>query len=417
MTAKAAVERALARRAEMRMEDAHVAAAAERVAVAEGAFWPTLAAYADMQHARSYDPYSGVEVTGDFAGTPVFLSVERVLAPYQAVAGVESVWNVYAGGADRARTHAARAELAAAQAQRELTRRQLILDAATGYWELRKAQMQYARAQKLAAHATETANIAAVQWQAGRISALARDRAALAALAAEMDLRRAERTREDRWQTYRGVLILPASEMPTLSDDPARFDVAAIIAAVAPQAPHPLPIKLAAHRTAAAARVQAARAPYYPQLEFFARAQGVGRDDSGIEGAWSDLKRQDEVVGARLRWQLFSGGQQRARLREAQADAILAELRQEQGERDRAERARQRAATLAQADDALALASKRRELALAEQKVATAQRELAQITAVQYRAAELATAEAEEKLAFAHIDRLLAQLAEALSPL
>lgn len=429
VTAKAAIERALARRAEMRMEDAHIAAAAARLDVAEGAYWPSLAAYADTQHARSYDPYSGVEVSADFAGTPILISVERVLAPYQAVAGLESVWNLYAGGADSARTRAARAELAAAHAQRELTRRQLIVDAAAGYWALRKAQMHYARAHRQAQHAGASARIAAAQWQAGRISALARDRAELAALTADVDLRRSERARDDRWQTYRSVLVLSASDMPALSDDPAQFDLAAVLAAVgeSPSASsgtspgsipntHPLPSKLAGQSAAARAHIDAARAPYYPQIEFFARAQAVGRDDTGLDGAWSGLQRQDEIVGARLRWNLFSGGRDRARVRAARAEATLAELRHEQGERDRAERARERATAVALAEETLKLALKRRDIARAELAVAGAQRELAQITAVQYETVELTLAEAEELLAFAHIDRLLAQLAAALAP-
>ena len=417
VTARAAVERALTQRAEMRREDAHIAAAAARLAVAEGAYWPTLAAYADMQHARTYDPYSGVEVTGDLAGTPIFVAVERVLVPYQAVAGLESVWNLYTGGADDARVHVARAELAAAHAQRELTRRALIVDAAAGYWALRKAQLQHTRAQTQAQHAAASARIAAAQWQAGRISALARERTELAALEAEHALRRSERVRDDRWQSYRSVLALPAGDMPALSDDPAQFDLAAILAALGIASPaHPLPAKLAAEVAAARARADVARAAHSPQLELFARAQAVGRDDAGFGGAWSDLKRQDEVVGARLRWNLFNGGQERARERAARAEATIAELRHEQGERDRAERARERATAVALAEDALALAEKRRELARGELAVARAERELAQITAVQFQAAELALAEAEEQLTFAHIERLLAQLAAALAP-
>lgn len=417
VTARAAVERALAQRAEMRSEDVHIAAAAARVAVAEGAYWPTLAAYADMQHARNYDTYSGVEVSADLAGAPLFIAVERVLVPYQAATGLESVWNLYAGGGDRARVRAARAELMAAYAQRELTRRRLIVDAAGGYWALRKAQLQYTRAHTQAQHAAASARVAAAQWQAGRISALARERAELAALEAEHALRRSERLRDDRWQSYRSVLALPAGDMPVLSDDPAEFDLVAILAALGiSSSAHPLPAKLAAEVGAARARADTARAPLYPQLELFARAQAVGRDGAGFDGAWSDLKRQDEIVGARLRWNLFTGGQDRARVRTARAEAMLAELRYEQGERDRAERAREQATAAALAEDALALAHKRRALAHAQLQVADAQSDLRQITELQHRAAAIALAEADEDVVLAYIDRLLAQLTVALAP-
>lgn len=418
VTAKAAIERALAHRAEMHMENAQVAIAAAKLAAAESAFWPTLDAYADTQHARTYDDYSGVEVSADFAGTPILISVERVLAPYQTIVGLESTLNLYTGGGQTARTHAARAELVAAQAQRELTRRQLILDAAGGYWELRKAQMQFTRGQAQAEHAAASARVIEAQWQAGRVSALARERVLLTAMETQMTLRQAERVRDDRWQSYRSVLVLPSNEMPLLIDDPAKFDFDAVKVALLENtdSEHPLAIKLHAQALAAEARVRAARAPFYPQVELFGRAQAAGRDDAGVDGAWSDLKRQDEIVGVRLRWNLFSGGATRARLQESQAEASLAQLRTEQGARDRAERARQRASAVTQAEDALALAYRRRDLARQEQTVAKAQRELQQITAVQYRAAELATALADENLDFVHIDYLLARLAAYLAP-
>lgn len=413
VTTEAAIARALAHRAEMRAEDAQVAAAAARLAAAEGVFWPRFDAYADTQHARTYDDYSGIEVRGEFAGTPISVSVERVLAPYQAFAGIESTLSLYAGGAHTAGARAARAELLAAHAQRELTRRQLIFDAAAGYWELRKAQMRFARAQLQAEHALATARIVEAQWQVGRVSALARERALLATLEAEMNLRQAERVRDDRWQSYRSVLVLPAAEMPALTDDPAQFDFAAVKAALFDkhQDRHPLAVKLQAQTEAAGGRARAARAPFYPQVELFGRVQAAGRDDAGFVGAWSDLRRQDEIVGVRLRWNLFNGGKTRARAAEAQAEATLAQLRSEQGARERAERARERASAVARAEDALALAQRRRDLVRQEQAVAKARRELQQITAVQYQAAELATAEADEQLSFAHIERLLAQLA------
>lgn len=418
VTAKAAIERALAQRAEMRMEDAQVEIAEARLAAAEGAFWPTLDAYVDTQHARTYDPYSGVEVSADFAGTPILISVNRVLAPYQAIAGLESVLNVYAGGAHSARAQAARADLIAVQAQRELTRRQLILDAAIGYWELRKAQMQFARGRAQAEHADATARVIEAQWQAGRVSKLARERVLLTALETQIGLRQAERVRDDRWQTYRSVLVLPVMEMQVLTDDPAQFDLAAVKEILLDKIPgaHPLAVKLQAQAGAAGERVRAARAPFYPQVELFARAQAAGRDDASVDGAWSDLKRQDEIVGLRLRWNLFNGGQTRARLHESQAEAALARLRGEQGARDHAERLRQRATSVAQAEDALTLALRRRDLARQEQAVATAQRELQQITATQFQAAELAAAAAEDNLSFAYIDRLLTQLAAYLAP-
>lgn len=74
--------------------------------------------------------------------------------------------------------------------------------------------------------------------------------------------------------------------------------------------PHPVLVEAQADLDTSRATVTEVQAEYHPSVDLFTKASIIGRSESSVDNAFSDLHRGRAVVGVRLnKWNWFNGGQ------------------------------------------------------------------------------------------------------------
>lgn len=415
-----AVNTALGNRPELLITQAQLAGAGAKVGEMRGAFLPTLDLYSDVRKTTNYDPFTGINVSANILGQPVDVSITNTIPVYQVVASAELGLNLYAGGLNTKHYAEASAEERAIRAQVSIVRREVILDIATAYWNLKRAQMESALASEALTLARDDERIAMAKWNQGRIAELARDRASLKTLEAEARLTSATVALREKNQGYLLALGFPpqadsTDEGPTLRDDPAAMDVEKLLHYV--DTPQPRIAKAEAEAAAASARQAAQRSEFYPRVDLFLRYNQVGRDDHQLDDAFSDLSRQNRYAGVRLQWNLFNGQQSTYRLKRATEEAYVARMRIEQERADQLKVLHEKQARVKTLPNDVALAEKRHAVALLEARIARAQMSNQQVSEQEYKSREFAVKEAEVRVTMTRIDLALARLSQALTGL
>ncbi len=228
-----AIRQALDHRLDVRMEETNLQIAQTKINEARGIFLPTLDLVTDTQRVKNYDLFSSVDISATVLGQPLSVSVTNNVPQYQTSAALETNWNIYAGGSDNARLDEMQANDNAAQAQRDITRQNVILEVATAYWALRKAQIEQAQAVRAAALARDEAQFAATQYEQGRLSEIDKQTKLLKATESELQEKQAQRNLHERISAFLSALGQPeqyvGSTLDDLKDDPDNIDIGALL--------------------------------------------------------------------------------------------------------------------------------------------------------------------------------------------
>lgn len=417
LTLREAVETALNNRPDVKIAPLRSAGAHARVNEIKGQFLPTLDIFSDVRETTNYDPFTGIEISATINGQPLAATVTRTVPPYEVNTGIELGVNLYAGGLTTARLAEAGAEERAVAAQNALERRDVVLEVATAYWDLKKAQVEQDLAQQALDLARVHESIAQAKWKEGRASELELRVTALRTAESEARLSNAENALAEHWRRYEIALGVQAPARYAerggpLRDDPETIDVNELLRHVA--FPRPTVARAEAEGQAAEARLRAQRAEFYPRLDLYARYNQVGRDEDRFNDALSDWARQDRLIGLKLQWNLFNGLQSSYRSRRAQSELDVSRLRVDHERALYLREAQEKRQRVARLTNDLALAHKRLDIAHAEARIAQVQRNSGAISEEQYRSREFAVKEAAARVTIAKIDLALARLAAAL---
>lgn len=408
-----AVEMALSNRTELGIAKAQVSGAQAKVKESRGAFLPTVDLFSDARHTKSYDTFSGIDVSATVNGQPLNATITRSVPTYQVTSGTELGLNIYSGGLTTARISEASAQERVARAQKALAQREVVLDIAETYWSLKRAQMEEDLAAESVDLARRQERVHKNKWESGQISELERDSASLKTLEAEMRLANAVAARKEQSRRYRLALGIPlqvdhSEQRELLTDDPRMIDLNVFRELL--DVPQPDIFKAKAEVDAAIAQERAQRAEYYPRVDFFLRYNQIGRDDEQLSDALANHSRQDRIVGIRLQWNLFNGLQSMFRLERAQADLNVAQLRADQEEANKLRAIQERRARIAARQNDVVLAEKRVDLAKLEARIARTQSESRLISEQQYRSKEFSVKEATTQVVIARIELIMTQL-------
>ncbi|MHB8473137.1 MAG: TolC family protein [Gammaproteobacteria bacterium] len=414
-----AVNTALSRRPELMISKARLAGAGAKVSEMRGAFLPSLDLYSDVRKTTNYDSFSGVNISAIIFGQPVNATVTNTIPVYQVTSGVELSLNLYAGGLNFAHLAEASAEERANQAQDNIARREVILDVATAYWDLKRAQMEQGLAAEALALARDDERIASAQWKEGRLSELARDTGTLKALEAEARLTGANSIIKEKWQRY--LLALgyhPQTDridpMALPIDDSAAMDLDRLLLRYV-NTPQPNVAKANAEADGASARVDAQRAEFSPRVDFYLAFNQVGRDNDQLNHTFSNLSRQNSFVGVRLQWNLFTGQQSTYRQKRALEELYVARMRVDQERANQLKTWYEQQSHMEVLPAEVALAEKHRDIAKLELRIARVQMNTQQISEQEYRSREFAAKEADVRVTLSKIDLALARLSLAVT--
>lgn len=417
LSLEAAAEFALGRRVEPGLARARTRAAEARIGEKRAEFLPSINLIADTKQIMNYDPFSGIEISGRVNGLPVSATVTRTVPRYQSFAGIEAVWNLYAGGQSLARVEAAQAETQAAEIQLSMENRRTLIDVATAFWDLHKAQMEQALADDALALAREEERLIRVGFDQGRDSRLDVRGAAVDVTEAEVRLGNATLAVGDKWRRYELALGL-APDAHTARANPRLLDDAQAVSRITgrwlKQMAGDGVDKADAELRAARAEARSERAALYPRVDLYARYNVVGRSDGAADDALSELRRQDRIVGVRMQWNLFDGFHTTHRMERSRAEANVAALRLEQERFGHLRELGEKRTRVEQIGNEIILAEKRLELARLQEKIAGVRSEVRQIPEIQARSRAFATREAQARLAQVEVDLRLAKLALAL---
>lgn len=406
-----AIAYALAHRNDMRIESKERERANKRVDEARGAFQPTLDVTADAKQTRLYDTFSGITIETSIGGQPVTATVEREEPRYQSNLSLETVLNLYAGGADTARLDQAFAESRAAKGREEARRHTAILQVAAAYVQLRKAERQVARLEQALALANEEAAVAAHQFEQGQIARIEKEARQLQAEETRVHFSTARGEHVRSWDTYLQSLGMdPAAHPVPANGLLSRAADVSLTGLIAPTGSMPPMLARAeAERDAALAVARQERAAFRPLIDLFARYTYGDRDDETWRRA-TGADRQERAVGLRMRWNWYNGGRSSVRHERALLEAEIKDIQQQEYRQQWFMTMRRNEQRVSDLRNDYELTKKRLAIAQAQATIARQRLALNQITDTQLRAVLLSLAEVEDRLDAARMDLELANL-------
>lgn len=418
LTYEAAIRQALARHPEIAIEQVNLEGSAARVAEARGAFLPSLDALSNAERVRLYDDFSPVNINASLNNTNIPVTIKRTASPYQISTGIQLIYNLYSGGAHQARVNEAMAALQAAQAQDAITRKKIILDVTTAYWNLRKAEIACRKVRRAHDYARDEVAIATEQFNQGRLAKVELDEKTLAAEVQEIELRNAARSLQDFRRRYMFAVGLDneTQELPApeLHNQPSDVDLEKLLAGLGLMH-KPEAVKALSDFQSAKAFANQISAEYKPVLDFVVRYDGVGRSQSNFRDAERHYGREVMTIGLRLKWNLFDGFRTDSRNKQAYSSLEKMRLRVDQVMREANNDWQERMSREDSMRDQLHLAEKQLELSQAQLKIAKKRLETHLISKVQYRLIQLAADDALSKVDTLRIDLLVARIERQLA--
>jgi outer membrane protein len=408
-----AVQVALIRRADVRLTSAEVDAAAAKVEASRAAFWPRLNLSAGLDERYNYDSFTGTVVEGSINGVPLSATVTNQVPRYQATSALTLNWNLYAGGETSARHESASASLRSAVAQREDAARQVVIDVATAYCELLKAQKDFAMAATGLEAESLRSEASSQSLAFGKTSLLANHSVMLEQQRARLRHTKSRLALEKQWNAYLDAIGLRDTRQPyprvalTENEDALQGQ----LAQWAQSLRTPLNQAAAEALLAAQAQVRAEASALRPKVDLIADYSYVGRDDRSLGRSVSDLSRRGFYVGIRFNWTLFDANLLQSRVKIAAAEEVKAAVRAETQLRERLARQVELALRVAELDEEETMLRSQLELTRLETEVAKAKQELQQISPSQYRVQLLAAEQAKMRLEMLRIDLALAKFA------
>lgn len=411
-----AVSAALSRRADLRLASADVDASAAKVDTARAAFWPRLDLSAEVVNRFNYDAFTGTVVDGTIDGHPLSATVTNQVPRYQAFSALTLNWNLYSGGESSARLENADASLRSAAAQRGDVARQVVIDVATAYCGLLKAQKELDAATIALEAESLRADTARQSMALGKVSLLAAQSSALELQRAHLRQTKARLAMESQWRAYLDAIGLRDAHQTiarvalTESEEALQGQLAQWTQTAQAPANHAAVEAWAA----AQAQVRAEAGALRPKLDFVADYSYVGRDDRSVGSAVSNLSRRLFYVGIRLNWTLFDAKLAQSRVRVAAAEEAKAAIRVETHLRERDAHQAEQTLRVAELEDEQMMLQSQLELARLETEVAKTKLELQQLSPSQYRAQVLAGEETKILRETRQIDLALAKFVLAM---
>lgn len=331
-----ALSQALANRLAAEAAELEVDRYRASLAEAQGEYQPEVTLEASLNRVDNFDQFTGITVYGVFDRP---LEVQRTVPKYDTDIELRAIYDLYKGGGRTARVSAARGELAAAQARLDQTRRDVLLEVSSAYWQLMRLTLRYEHARQAEALAEAEDRFAARQFELGRLAEVEMAEKHLELRRRQADVRRLQLDREDAYRAYLRALGVDenrASQVPVDLGGLARSaDITDPRTLLEPYLvpSNPEVREAAANASSARARIREERASFLPTLSLYAAYRAVGRDDDSLGSAVSDLKSADVSVGLLLSWNLFDGLRTSNRVKEANAEAarsavLLGEQRQ-----------------------------------------------------------------------------------------
>ncbi len=419
LTLNDAIKMGLKNHIDLRLEDAKVEGAQAKVSEAYSAFYPTLDLSIDQQRSEVIDKFSGVGITGTIEKDPVTFTIDREAPRYLVSSQLTGRLNLYAGGLHVAKVGEAEAERKAATAQRVITRNRLILNLATAYWELRKAQIVYSNTLRTTKFAREEARWADSQYQQGQISEIEMTTKVFNLAEKEILETQGSQQLKEKSRQYILILGLPYDgegtvEIKNLVDEPASFNIKETpLVYTAERQPELL--KYQAELSAASLQTRMVQAERLPSVDLYGNYSTGGRAQNGLGDAWTDIKGQQWVVGVSASWNLFNGFQTRQRIAKARLEETVALLSMVKIQKELSNEFSEKLARVRTVESELELAQKRLTLSHAQERIAQVRWEIQQINKVQYDAAKLDRERLASQVTVVSIDLALARIVLSLA--
>jgi outer membrane protein len=414
-----AVRMALSKRAEPLIEKLNIDKQAAGIDEAKAASLPSLDFSTTVQHVKSYQDFSGIEVNAVVDNTTIPVSVKAVTPGYLVQTGLSLTYNVYSGGLNQARVNEKLAAKQGALARLDAVRKTLVLEITSAYWELRKEQVLYRTALHSLAYAKESLSVARSRFEEGQIARIELEAIVLAAETREIELHDRLRHHRDRLRRYYHALGLDQVAAPMddallkqLSSQALEVDVDLLLSELG-LARAPEGAIARANVAVAAARAEQAKSEYLPNVDLVASYGGIGRNNS-FSGMTSDYGRDAYRVGVRLKWNLFSGFGSNARASQASLERQLMQLKADQVQQDLEQSWQEKRSREEELKSQLTLAVKQSELAQAELQIAQHRSATQQASLLHLRAARLKAEEAANKATILQIDLLVASVSARL---
>ncbi len=406
----AATELAIKARPELSLEIEKAKLALSKVQQARGNFLPTLDFLASNSYVKSYDNFTGIDISARIAGQDISVTIDKNVPSYQLNDELSLGLNLYAGGRDRALLGEAEDNLEAAHHQEGATLRKVRLEVARAYWELKKAHLRYSMAKRELELVRMEMEIAATEQRVDRSSEVEYAAVVLKGREKEVAVKIMDRDCLRAFDHYLHVVgmedkgLLPSVEqIPRLTDDPdSETNSAGGIA------DHPDILRLGTELQAASERKEAAKAENLPKLDLFARQSLIGRDSNSLWDAWGDTQADNSMIGLRLSMNLFNGFKTMENINQAEAEVRIKRLQLVQKKRELAEAKNVRKTALETARDQLSLALTREKLEEAREKAAGSQLQSGRISQLEYRQRVANVETAADQVLMAKIDVALA---------
>lgn len=418
LTFEGALETALYNRIELKIQQKELQRADAGIKEARGALLPTVDLLANAQRTVQYDKLTDITAEVPTSSGVFPVRVSQTPSPYQTSSALEVGFNLYKGGADYARIQQMTGMKRAGEAQEAAMRRNIILEVATAYWNLRKTEISNEQARRGLELAQKDLSITSTAYQNGRVAKIELDEKVLAVEMKRMNLRTAARRLSDERRNYVAAVGIEfgntEENRPALTDTPDSVDLRKITANWLSIEPPTLQEAMANLETALA-NIKSIEAEYKPTIDLFVRYSGVGRSENELRDAFSDFGRNKMMVGLRFRWNLFSGFQTSQRMYQAAAHAELKKLQIEKVKRELTNQWMDKSAREIEIEDQLALANRQLELSRDKLEIAKTQMRLHKISDLNFEYVKLDYSEAEMRVAQLRIDLLMARLSLELS--
>ncbi|MGB7183461.1 MAG: TolC family protein [Burkholderiaceae bacterium] len=345
MTLADMIEQAVRLSEDTALASLSVDAARARLDAVNGAGAPRLDLNVSNDVTSLYDPFTGVVATTVINGQPVSVDVTRSQPRSILSANLRLSYPILTGGRLKAQGDAARAGVSAAHAQSDITAVKVTRDVTLAWFEAHRMNQRVATEQAqliLTMQLAELINQRVTRGLSARIDGEAADND-IASRQARIEQLMASRSAA--WISLaraRGLAdIPPEPDWATFTNSQKLGDSIAQLRGLINS--NALPRQQEELVAAAQAEVRSAGATGKPNVSLFAQYQAIGRSDGTEWLAINNLRRSDLVIGARVEWNLFDGGQTTARVAEKSA-----ELNRQQLQRDRTRRYRQFATAEAQ---------------------------------------------------------------------
>lgn len=401
VTLKAAIDMAINNRPEVKIGKEQIRLEESRYREREGLFLPTADLSAFTQYLRNYDDYTGLDIISQLDGHEVAATIERTVPTFQIGAGVEVGYNIYSGGRDSAAINEAKGRVASSEAGKKVAERKVTLMVSKAFWELRKAQINSGIAAIELEYSRSALLVSDSQLKSSRIPSIERDTQALEVREKETALADCRSVLASCFSTYlnalgiSGKVEISAGQIPALKVDSDQLPVK-------DEGERPEISRLKADMVAANARKAIAAADNFPKLDFFAKYQLTGRDDSYFHSG-QDIKSDNLVVGVKLTSNIFDGFRTTERQRAAKAEANISKLKLELKEKEIAEICQNHSENLERAKNGLSLSMQRLELKKAQEKLSVAKLKAGHCSDLEYRKTRLEMDKASENV---NIDKI-----------